>query len=124
MAGVGSRSHNVPMFKRIWLVATGVVLLVLGVVFLIVGLDNADKIASVVGAISGVLGLALSVTGGPSAVRTIRAYRTGDIRRHKGTAVTGVRGSASLKADQVVAKRTGNIEGGDGNATTGVHLGP
>jgi hypothetical protein len=43
--------------------ATGLVLLALGVFFVVAGLDRADKMASVVGAFVGVGGLAVSVFG-------------------------------------------------------------
>lgn len=111
------------MLKRFWLVVAGLVLLALGAVFLVVGLDKADKIASIVGAACGVLGLLLGMLGSPSAAHTIRASRTGKIRNHAGSAVTGIHSTAKPPADRVIAHRTGDIEGGDGDATTGVRLG-
>jgi hypothetical protein len=111
------------MLKHFWLVLAGLVLLALGVVFLVVGLDKADKIASIVGAACGVLGLVLGAVGSPSAARTIGASRTGNIRNRTGSAVTGIQGTAKSPACRVIADRTGDIEGGDGDATTGVRLG-
>jgi hypothetical protein len=111
------------MLKRLWLVLAGLVLLALGVVFVIVGLDRADKIASIVGAVSGLAGLVVALIGAPSVMRTVHASRTGAIRNRRGSAVTGVQGPATSTADRVVAHRTGEIEDGDGDATTGVRLG-
>jgi hypothetical protein len=116
---------GVTLLKKLWLLLTGLVLVAFGVVCLVVGLDKADKIASVVGAVAGVLGLALSGAGTPSALRTVRASRTGAVRRHTGgTAVTGVDMPSDAGVDRVVVKRTGEIDGGDGDATTGVRIRP
>ena len=41
-------------------IATGLLLIGLGLVFLLVGLDSADQLASVVGALASVAGLGLS----------------------------------------------------------------
>jgi hypothetical protein len=49
------------MRERVVLVATGVVITVTGAVFVLVGLENADRIASTVGALAGIAGLGLSV---------------------------------------------------------------
>ncbi|MFC4052809.1 recombinase family protein [Actinomadura syzygii] len=50
-------------FRRAAVVAGGTVLGVLGLFFFAVGLDDADKYASVIGAIAAVLGVALSLAG-------------------------------------------------------------
>ncbi|MFC4529214.1 hypothetical protein [Sphaerisporangium dianthi] len=50
-------------FTRLAVLATGLVLVALGVLFPLAGLDDADKFASVLGAFTGVAGLALSAYG-------------------------------------------------------------
>lgn len=109
--------------RKVWLLLLGLALLAFGTACLIVGLDRADKIASVIGAVSGVLGLALSGAGSPAAFRTVRASRTGAVRnRTGGSAVTGIDASSTANVDRVVASRTGDIDGGSGDANTGVRI--
>jgi hypothetical protein len=114
---------GVTLLRKTWLLLTGLALLAFAAACLIVGLDRADKIGSVVGAFAGVLGLAFSGVATPSAVRTVRASRTGTVSNHTGgSAVTGVDLASSADAGRVVADRTGDINGGGGDSVTGVRI--
>ncbi|WP_153534465.1 hypothetical protein [Actinomadura macrotermitis] len=59
-------------------VAGGVLLVGLGVVFVLVGLDKADKISSTLGVFIGLIGLALSVYGVVLARRALAQQPTPD----------------------------------------------
>ncbi len=63
--GLRLRVDDVGVLRRGWVVwiSVGVVVLAIGAVLLWIGLDAADKVGSVVGALCGVVGLGLSVYG-------------------------------------------------------------
>lgn len=115
------------ILPRVILVSTGALVAGLGIVFFARGLDQADKIASVVGGLSGLVGLALStlaLLGAGS--QGIRVRRTGSVvqRAAGGTvshATTGVEMGGSVPPGGVTAESTGDIEqDGSGDAVTGV----
>ncbi|MET8154758.1 hypothetical protein ABZT47_00205 [Sphaerisporangium sp. NPDC005289] len=57
------RRSRARIFTRLAVIATGLVMVALGVALPMAGLDDADKYASVLGAFTGVAGLALSAYG-------------------------------------------------------------
>jgi hypothetical protein len=115
------KDRPVAITGKMWLLVGGLVLIVVG--SLLIGLDRADKVASIVGAGLTLIGLVLGGIGTPSTARKIRASRTGKVRnRTGGPALTGIDLPASAPVDEVVADQTGDIEGGSGEGTTGIRM--
>ncbi|GAA1009678.1 hypothetical protein Aple_021880 [Acrocarpospora pleiomorpha] len=116
------------MTVRRWvLAATAVAVAVLAVVFVVLGWERADKVASLASALAGVaaVGVALwaawpmaSGGGGLRVLNTGRATVRGD-----GRANTGFSGRADALPSQVRVEQTGNADAGSGgNANSGVEL--
>ncbi|HSV65232.1 MAG TPA: hypothetical protein VLJ59_04885 [Mycobacteriales bacterium] len=118
--------------RRVVLVAAGLVVAGLGVTFVVVGLDRAGKVAALVGAVVGVVGLgvtAWAALGGPGSTglggAMVRVRRTGSIRQRAmgGTNVAnaGVVLRGGRASGTVDVARTGDIDqDGGGEANTGV----
>jgi hypothetical protein len=109
--------------RWVW-VGSGLVCVVVGGLAFVVGLNRANQIAGIVGAIVAVIGLAPLAAGSRrGGNRRISAIGTGSVRRRgKGDHVTGVVTGRRTSAD-IEARDTGPIvSDGDGDATTGVRL--
>lgn len=105
---------------RVALVASGVVVAVLAVLFLVLEWDDANKIATSVSALAGVAAVGVAVWAAWPVVAEgrsgVRVSRTG-----KATAGPGGRANTGLSAggsvpDGVRVDRTGDAEGGDANS--------
>ena len=110
--------------KRLVLLISGGVAVALGIIFVGVGLDRADKLASVVGAIAGVLGLGLATVGfrdSSTAPKRVTVTRSGSVRQSgSGTTVTGVHGRGAMPHSVEVSDSGEVDKRGDGDVTTGV----
>jgi hypothetical protein len=121
------------MAARRWaLIVTGILAGALGVTFVVVGLDRADKIASVVGALVAVAGLGMAVRESRGAPRPagragsrVRLRRSGAVRQRgaggtQNVANTGAVLRAGTPRDVRIG-RTGDIaQEGGGTANTGI----
>ncbi|MFO7252007.1 MAG: hypothetical protein DIU60_014755 [Actinomycetes bacterium] len=123
----GSRADNEHVMARRWVIAgTAVTVAVLAAVFFVLGLEQADKAASVVSALAGVAALGVAVWAALPAASGgggIRVSGTGRaVARGGGRANTGVSGRADAMPDRVRVKRTGDAEAETGDANSGVDL--
>lgn len=111
-------------WKKIALISASFLLIAAMVlVWLLVDLGTADGLASVVGACSGVAGLAYGILGGQQNDPIVRAASTGTATsRNQGQANTGITGPATRVGGQMQAEHTGDADADGGTANTGIHL--
>ncbi|BCY10069.1 hypothetical protein [Actinoplanes sp. L3-i22] len=110
------------MKRWIWL-AVSLAIVALGVTTIALGLDKADKISSVAGAIVAVIGLGLGLAG-PEKPMLIRVRSSGRIvAGGTGHTNTGVDAPSSLSRHTIEVDGSGDIDSsGGGDANTGVTL--
>jgi hypothetical protein len=115
------------MTRGRWLIAAGIAVIALTVVFAMIGLDASDKLATVVAALTGVVGLAISMIGlrdhrkAASAPHDVSISRSGAINirgEGHGAANTGYIGPQNGKVD---LQQTGGIDrdSAEGDSNTG-----
>jgi hypothetical protein len=122
MIGIGD-SHDVNG-GRVVLIVTCLVVAGLGVTFVLLGWDQANRVATVASALGAVAAVGIAVWAAlPGRATSIRASRTGTATaRDGGVAVSGVQGPAT-PAGPLHADRTGDATGtADGQATSGIRL--
>jgi hypothetical protein len=108
--------------RWVWL-AISFVVIAIGVVTISVGLDKADKLAGVIGAVVAVIGLGLGLAG-PEKPMAVHVRRSGRIdARGPGYANTGVDAVGKNARYGIEVEDSGNIDSsGDGGTNTGVTL--
>jgi uncharacterized membrane protein YuzA (DUF378 family) len=111
-------------WKRTALIAaTSLLLAAMMATWVLVDLDRADAIASVIGAGAGLVGLAYALVGGRDAPTVLKATQTGNAASTGGgEANTGVRRKTATGLVEASAENTGdaNADGAGGHANTGV----
>jgi hypothetical protein len=108
--------------RRVVLIATCLLVAVLGAWLALVGWEDGDKIATSASALAAVAAVGVAVW---AALRTsqggtsLMASRTGNATTEAGTANTGVSTKADMKGSRR-AERTGDARSSNGDANTGV----
>jgi hypothetical protein len=112
--------------RRMVLVATAGVVVVLAVLLVVFRWDSANKIAVVVSALAAVAAIGVAIWAALPAVsgRGVRASRTGRATAGPGgRANSGVSGPSSSLPDSVIVDRTGDADASKGgDANSGIQL--